>query len=84
MLTRAETAAEQLRERARRDGEVWRRETGRGLKVLAGTIAILMTLQTAALGFALWQWGRLMTPPRVLDPLRTDPARGVASPASPP
>jgi hypothetical protein len=84
VLTRAETAAEQLRERARRDGEAWRRETGRGLKVLAGTIAILMTLQTVALGFALWQWGRGRTPPPVQDPHRTDTARGLASPASPP
>jgi hypothetical protein len=83
-LTRAETAAEQLCERARRDGEAWRRETGRGLRVLAGTIAILMMLQTAVIGFALWQWGRGMTAPGLRDPLRTSPARGLATPASPP
>jgi hypothetical protein len=85
-LARAEAAAEQMRERARRDGEAWRREAGRGLTVLVGAIAILMTLQIVILGFALWPSAgeRSVSPPRVLDPSRTDPARGLASPASPP
>ncbi len=85
VLTRAETAAEQQRERALRDGEAWRREMGRRLTVLAVTIAFLMMLQTAATGLALWQSarGRGMTAPCVLEPLRTDPTRGLASPGSP-
>jgi hypothetical protein len=85
-LARAEAAAEQLRERARRDTEGWRREAGRGLKVLMGTIAILTMLQTALLGVVLWQSARErgVSPPRALDPSRTAPARGAASPTSPP
>jgi hypothetical protein len=86
VLARGEAAAEQLRERARRDTEAWRREAGRGLKVLMATIALLTMLQTALLGLALWQSAkeRGVSPPRVRDPSPTDPARGLASPASPP
>ena len=86
VLARTEAAAEQLRERGRRETEAWRRKAGRGLKVLVGTIAILTMLQTALLGLVLWQSARErgVSPARASDPSRTDPARGVASPASPP
>ena len=84
VLTRAETAAGQLREQARRDTEAWGREAGSGLRVLMWTMAILLMLQTAVLWFALSQSAseRGLSPPPALS--RTDNARGPASPASPP
>jgi hypothetical protein len=54
-LSRAEAAAEQPREQARRDCEAWRRTSGRRLSLLAGTIALLLACQAVAVGYALWR-----------------------------